>query len=126
MIKKYLFVILLLLPSIALADWTLVLKNQSGSSFYLDYSSIQSIGNNKKFWIMLDLEKPFKDVILSFKRQMEFDCASQTVRGLYIIGFSENLTKGRVLMDGSISSDFTPISPSSSESDFYGLVCSKN
>jgi hypothetical protein len=107
----------------AYADWIYISKNQSGNSFYIDKSTIKKSGNYSKFWILLDLHNPYKDSIFSFKRQMEFDCVQRTTRGLYVIGFTNNLGKGQVVMDGKINSEPSPISPNSLESDYYKIVC---
>jgi hypothetical protein len=108
---------------VAFADWKYIETNQSGASFFIDYSTIQDSGDYKKFWVMIDLKTPYLDSIRSVKRQMALDCKLKTVKGLYIIGFSGNLTKGQVLMDGAIDSDATPISPNSIEEDFFKLIC---
>ena len=120
---RYFFLIIIFLSNNAFADWEFISKNYSGNSFYLDKKTIEKNGTKKQFWIMLDLERPYKQVIWSFKRQLEFDCASKTTKGLYIIGFNQNLTKGQILMDGRINSEYTPIYPSSMESDLFRLVC---
>ena len=111
-----------LYTNVAFADWKYIETNQSGASFFIDYSTIQDSGDQKKFWVMVDLKTPYHS-IWSVKRQMSLDCKLKTVKGIYIITFSENLTKGQVINDGAIDSDATPISPNSIEEDFFKLIC---
>lgn len=55
---KHLLALVMLIASPVWANWTLVTDNDSGTKFYIDYSTIRKDGNLRKVWEVTDFKNP--------------------------------------------------------------------
>ena len=97
--KLPLLLLLLIVSQSAIADWTLITTNESGSySAYIDFSSIQKSRNLVRLNTLFDFREPQSWVTdFSFKSSIstfEFDCNSGQQRTASIDMFNGSMGQG--------------------------------
>lgn len=123
--KKIIFTLLLFSFSLAHAEWVQVGKNKDGL-IYLDYSSINKNGINKKAWtlVIFNEPKPLPNApaILSTKAYDEFDCKNLETRQLTFIAYSDKESNNQILINND-KDKFQPVVPDSSWAKVLKAVC---
>ena len=94
---------------------------------YFDTSSVQTSGNIRKVWTMLDYRQPQYNranmKFMSTRVQMEIDCAKQIARPRTISYHTKGMLQGPVISSEGIFSDWQPIAPSTPVAAFFSQVC---
>ena len=74
----------LTLPSASNAEWTEIVRNESGSVFYLNTKTIKENRITKYFYILVDYANPNSYGDLSAKAYIELNCSNMMVRHLVV------------------------------------------
>lgn len=126
--KKLLLTLMLaLVSSSAMAEWTLVERSASQTA-YVDFATIRKVDDVAKMWCLLDFKKKQGNKgkeFLSLKVQSEYDCKEEQSRSLAIIGFSKNMGYGKPDSSGSYPTDWQPVAPESNDLTFWQIACGK-
>ena len=134
--KKIQILIMLMVSTNVLAEWTLVVVSLNGElSSYVDFKTIRKHGNKVKMWDLDDWKsiKTFKfDTTqfsyLSTALHQEFDCTEETVQILDSIHYSGNMGSGNVVDSSMNASKFNEpgaIAPGTIEKKLLDVACSK-
>ena len=131
MIKLLVGLMLTLVSSGAMAEWTYLTKSNSEGviTVYVKPSSVRKNGDMVKMWSMYDFkkakvfgkEKPY----LSFKQQQEFDCKEERFRFFSIIYMGGHMGEGKVLSSDSTVDDWQPIAPDTVIETLWETACGK-
>ena len=68
---------LLLMTNPAYAEWTKVGENLNGTAYFVDMTTLESIGQFRKIWELETYRNPNKLGISSLKIRKEYDCKKQ-------------------------------------------------
>jgi len=112
------------------AKWT-VLSENDGYTHYVDPTTIRKAGNKVTMWDLVDYKKIM--VIeergikyLSAKRQYEYDCKEELMRGLAISFFSKSMGAGQdVLPSFTSPTEWMAIEPGSIGEVNWKIACGK-
>lgn len=119
--------ILVLMSSTALADWTNI-GETSSFIVYVNYSSIHKFGTNFKMWHIKDykdVQKKSYGTFLSAKELYEYDCEGEQVRILSSSLFSGNMGNGEVIYDSGKVETWFPVPPESNFEGLWKVACGK-
>ena len=118
---------LVLMSSNALADWTNVGEN-GGSIIYANYSSIRTNGENKKMWVLQDF-KTIQSIstykYLSTKSINEYDCQGVQLRLLAYTWFEGNMGTGKVVYSHDETLNWQQVQPESIGEVIWKVACGK-
>jgi hypothetical protein len=126
--KILIAVLLAVLSTSVLAEWTRVSGNDTHTS-YADLSTIRKSGNAVWMWDLLD-HKVVMTVgntrYLSVTSQHEYDCKEETSRMLTFNEYSKNMGQGEVVyMSGNTHAELVPMSPDSLLKTLFKVACGK-
>jgi hypothetical protein len=130
--KKLLLAILLtIISTSAMAEWTLI--NFSDSSYvYADAKSKRKVGNKVKMWTLFDFKVPKSfsnnESYLSFVSFVEYDCVNVTKKYLASNFYSENMQKGQLIRGATYPDNETtndPIVPNTLDESAWEKACGK-
>ncbi|CAN1520726.1 hypothetical protein MCEKH45_01095 [Methylophilaceae bacterium] len=126
--KKLILAILLMLVSTsAMAEWTLI--NSDGElNTYVDLYTIRKNGNKVKMWTLLDYKTARSlstQSYSSMKMQYEYDCKNETGRILFISAYSGNMGSETAILPHSSVSSADPIIPDSIDQIRWRIACGK-
>ena len=124
-----LIIFLLLSSGPAYAEWVLVTGDESGTTVYIDPSTIRRKDALVNLWTLYDsktVETVTEGSFLSIKRQKEYDCVEERSRTLAEMLFSGNMGKGKVvLINTDERSKWQPVQPGSIAQMLWKLACGK-
>jgi hypothetical protein len=124
-----LITVLLLSSGPAYAEWVLVTGDESGTTVYIDPSTIRRKDALVGLWTLYDsktVETIPEGSFLSIKRQKEYDCAEERSRTLAETLFSGNMGKGKVvLINTAERSKWQPVQPGSIAQILWKHACGK-
>ena len=128
--KKLTLLLLLMVSTNVLAEWTKVGEN-SEKTFYINYETIRNIENNNvKLWGLNDfktertIETEGKH-FLSSKYHMRFNCNNETYSLLDIVFYSKNMGQGDLVHR--VFNNFYEMSvePDSNDETLFKIACGK-
>ena len=94
---------------------------------YFDPSTVQSTGNTRKVWTMLDHRQPQYNranmKFMSTRVLMEIDCVKNIARPRSISYHTKGLLQGPTISSEGIFSDWQPIAHNTPVSATYSQVC---
>lgn len=92
------FLVLLLVSSPSMADWTYIVKNDGDTTFYLDFDRIKKVNGNIQAWQLADFEKLIDSSqnFLSAVSLDEFDCKAGRTRHLQSSFYSGRMKGGNL------------------------------
>jgi len=128
-----LIIFLLLSSGPAYAEWVLVTGDESGTTVYIDPSTIRRKDALVNLWTLYDsktVETVTEGSFLSIKRQKEYDCVEERSRTLAETLFSGNMGKGKVVgkmvpINTDERSKWLPVQPGSIGQIIWNQVCGK-
>jgi len=128
-----LIIFLLLSSGSAYAEWVWVTDDESGTTVYIDPSTIRRKDAQVDLWTLYDsktIETAPGGPYLSIKRQKAFDCAEERSRTLAETLFSGNMGKGKVVgkmvpINTDERSKWQPVQPGSIGQIIWNQVCGK-
>ena len=128
---KKLLLILALLFSAAMysspvrAEWTRVIENMNGDTFYVDFERIRKHDGYVYYWDLLNNLKPTETGVLSSKAYIQADCKLFSYKNLSLSVYKEPMGNGT-------SDTFNPPDigwqyaiPNTSRETILKLVCSQ-
>ena len=125
--KLILAILLTVISTSAMAEWTLV-GSGNGYDAYVNLSTIRRIGNKVKVWTLTDYKKIQKEIdeqaYLSSSIQQGLDCEAETHSFLYIMRYSDNMGGGKVISSEGMSGMDYPIPPDSIGEALWKIACS--
>lgn len=127
--KKIVIMLLLLMSTNVLAEWTEVSSNSSvGATAYADFQSIRKNGNIAKMWTLMDFktDQPYSPGIrnLSQVSRYEFICSEEVIRMSDYSQYSKNMGNGEnVNSKSGIQHGFWSVAPGTIEEVFFKLAC---
>jgi len=127
--KRLVLITLLLLSSgPAYGEWVLVTGDESGTTVYVDPSTIRQKEDIVNLWTLYDsktVETVPAGSFLSIKRQKEYDCAGERSRTLAETLFSGNMGKGKVVLIDTEERKWQPVEPGSIAQLVWKFACGK-
>ena len=111
----------------AMAEWVQVYWGET-SDAYADLSTIRKKGKTVKMWDMVDLKHPQMidgELFQSMKSQTEYDCGNVRSRLLTVLGYSQPMGTGVVVLTEPNPSDWEPVIPGTHGVIMWNVVCSK-
>ena len=94
---------------------------------YFDTGSVQTSGQIRKVWTMLDYRKPQYNranmKFMSTRAMMEIDCARHMARPRSSSYHTQGMLGGQVISSEGIFSDWQPIAPSTPLGAIFSQVC---
>jgi hypothetical protein len=120
--------ILLVISSLAKAEWIKLFTAANGTTYYYEDSSIRKKSNKIRIWQMGDHNKiqvVNGKKFLSNKTLNEYDCENEEDRLLHAIMFEKHLGQGEVIHSESyLNKDFVKsIAPTSVERSYFNIAC---
>ena len=127
--KKLLVLLLLMVSTSVLAEWTTVGGGTDLIS-YIDFGTIKRKDNKVKMWSLIDLKTVHEfsggERYLSGMMRSEYDCEEETMRMLDVYYYSENMREGEVVVSNTnITNEATSVRPDSIEETFFKIACDK-
>lgn len=127
--KKLLFLIILLSPALAQAEWTWVSTLSGGEvTVYVDSATIKRNGNVVEFSTLFDYATvrtlsgaPFRSATM----QDEIDCVGKQSRTLAVTSHSEAMAGGHVVSTSTGYAAWAPIAPKTIPAAILKFVCKK-
>ncbi len=130
--KSLIAILLTLVSTSAMADWTLAGEAaNSNFSLYVDRASIHRKGDRVKMWHLYDYKSAEAGVVdgkfyLSSKGQNEYDCSEDTLRILAYSNHTESMGLGDILSsDYSVKRDWQAIAPNTIYMMLLKVACGK-
>ncbi len=127
--KLLLTLILTLISTSAMAEWTMVDESSvKDMVVYVDYATIRTKGNLVKMWALYDyktMQESAGDKYLSEKSQYEYDCLEEQIRTPFNEWFSENMGKGEVVYTHNNILEWAPVPPGSIGETLWKVACGK-
>jgi len=98
--KLLLALILTIISSNILADWTLV-RTGKESDEYVDTATIHISGNQAKMWSLTNISKNIKNIkpgekAFAVKTVREYDCKKHKSRALFVAWYNDYMGTGRI------------------------------
>ena len=123
---KKLILVLLLLSTHALADWTRVDRNDDLDA-YVDPATIHKQANIVNMWALLDYKTAhqWSDYLLywSMKTQREFDCDAGQVHTLNSLFHFEHMGNGQSVYTAPGGTSWRPVPPDSIDEVLWKFAC---
>lgn len=97
--KFVVMMVLVMISSSAMAEWTETYRDDKGTD-YVNLSSVRKSGNKVKMWILIDYaaRQPIRnDMYLSSVFLEEFDCSEFANRTVSRVDYSKNMGDGDVV-----------------------------
>lgn len=120
--KKFLMG-LMLVSSVARADWVLYGDNGK-AEFYYDDKTINTSGGTVSVWEMLSYSFPLNGV-LSNRSHKEYKCEAREFRNLAGEFFSEPYLKGVRVSSNDSEDEWRPVVDGTRNSELLDIVCGK-
>ena len=120
---KKLLIGLMLVSSVAQAEWVLYGDNGK-AEFYYDDKSIHTSGGTVSVWEMLSYSFPLNGV-LSNRAHKEYKCEAREFRNLSGEFFSEPYLKGNKVSSNENEDDWRPVVDGTRNSELLDIVCGK-
>ena len=99
--KKLTLLLLLMISTNVMAEWTKVTKSKSKSTVYVDYETIKRKERKVKMWVLFDYKTVQGDVenerYLSDLSHSEYDCEEDTIQLLDLHNYSGNMRGGEIV-----------------------------
>ena len=92
--KWFLLLILSLLPVHTWADWEFIGKSDNGSSFYIDYDSIEKKEGHIYFWYLMDEPEANLAGYKSIKSYEKIDCKDSRRKVLEAVFYQQPMGQG--------------------------------
>ncbi len=129
MMKKIVVLLLLVVSTNVMAEWTAV-GSVDNLTVYVDFGTIKRKGNKVKMWHLFDFKtvKILPDSntkYLSLVSRNEYDCEEETSVALDMYWYSENMRGGEVVYSSTTKDDAISILPGSINETFYKAACRK-
>lgn len=122
--KTILALLLTALSTGAMADWVRF-SEDAEAVLYVDSASSAKNGDLVKMRNLFDFKKVKQQAgasFLSIEMHEEYDCAKKQVRGVGATAFSENMSKGAVVVSDTYF-DWMLVAPGSASEDLWKLAC---
>jgi len=131
--KKIVVLLLLMVSTNVMAEWTNIGDSDSGeATVYVDIGAIKKKGHKVKMLKLLDykaVQKLGNDTYLSQITHSEYDCEEETSRMLDVFMYSENMRQGKIVNSlSNIKNDGISISsiiPGTIQEALFKIACSK-
>ena len=127
--KLLLVLILTIISSNVLADWTLVQTGKE-SDEYVDSATIHISGNLAKMWSLTNISKNIKNIrpgenAFAVKTVREYDCKEHKTRALFIASYNDYMGTGGIERSSeSPDAKWKEVTPGIKES-FWKIACGK-
>jgi hypothetical protein len=127
--KLLLILILTIISSNALADWTLVQTGKE-SDEYVDTATIRLSGNLAKMWSLTNISKNIKNIkpgekAFAVKTVQEYDCQEHKIRSLFVAWYNDYMGTGGIERSSeSPDAKWKEVTPGIKES-FWKIACGK-
>ena len=126
--KTFTLLLLLLVSTNALAEWTLLesASSEDGFDVYVDTQSIRKDGDKVKMWSMYDYKKVKVDVksYLASVSHVEYDCKGETLKLLDLFWYTGNMGQGEpVFSNTNIKKDPISIMPETIHESLFTMAC---
>ena len=128
--RRLTLLLLLLISTSVLAEWTRVVDNSDGDmTIYIDYRTIKKKNNKVRMWWLFDyktIRKVKNYRYLSQISRMEYDCEEEILRGMDMYWYSKNMRKGEIIYSyENIKHEPKSIIPESINETLFKIACGK-
>ena len=94
---------------------------------YADRSTIRQTGQLVRMWSLLDFSTPRiienRPAYSSAKAQIEYDCAEERTRLLYLVNYPERMGWGAAVNRTNVGGEWSPVMPDSFERSLWNIAC---
>ena len=95
---KFLFVLTIVLPLTALADWRFrEYDKNTGITYRLDYESIKETGDYVFFRTLIDLNRPFANGTVSIEQHHKANCDNHQITWEKKFFYADSLGMGKII-----------------------------
>ena len=127
--KLLLFLLLVVINTSAIAEWTAVNwdHEDGGLTLYVDYTTIRKEGDRVRMLSLADFEVIEKNEtdLFSSRAQNEYDCKEKKIRQLFYSLYSGSMGKGKMEHSNSEHLKWMPVRPGSMEDAMWTIACGK-
>ena len=124
--KLLIAILLTLVSTSAIADWTLFNELAGDVNMYVDTTTIKNVGDQAKVWVLKDYKEPTKGGYKSTLEHMEFNCKDETFSLMQAILYDGQMQKGKVITTYKYTIKefpFEQIVPNSYMKSLFSIVC---
>ena len=127
--KIVLMILLTLVNSNAVAEWTQVgSKNQETDlTLYVDYETIQKKDDNARMWSLVDFEtmQEEKTEPISAKTHHEYECKNEKIKQLFYSLYNESMGGGTMTYSNSDAHEWASVLHKSQDEVLLKIACGK-
>jgi hypothetical protein len=115
------------------ADWQRTAESGSGDTYFMDFSSVASVGKHKKAWVQMNSAAPKetsgypKKKYQSARLLYMFDCQSKMLGTIQSVRYEEKLADGQVVENQSVKfhpqRDLTDVVPDTVGEALLNTAC---
>lgn len=124
--KRLVLLLLTVLSTAVIADWTELAKSDSGT-FYVDRATIRRTGALVRIWTLHDQSNPITQSngksMISTRSHDEFDCKKDARRTLSMTNHSGHMAAGDVVFTYDRPQRWTSVAPGSMGQGIWDSVC---
>ena len=123
--KLLLGLLLTVISTSAMAEWSYFGNTHKNDQYYLDFSTLKSSGNIRKIWYKVIHETPTKYGDVAEKTLSDFDCKNDNFRIVHLVSYTDNDMNNISSSIGNTDKTWLPIVPESITEEIMKLLCRK-
>ena len=104
------------------AMWVTVTRNEV-ATVYVDSTAIVKMGNNKRVWVVYDLQSPDATGQQSVKSYIDYDCAEGKYKTLSASSHPNKMGNGPAIKALPVPEGWRPISQDSMSRQLFSFAC---
>jgi hypothetical protein len=104
------------------AMWVTVTRNEV-ATVYVDSTAIVKMGNNKRVWVVYDLQSPDATGQQSVKSYIDYDCAEGKYKTLSASSHPNKMGNGPAIKALPVPEGWRPISQDSMSRQLFAFAC---
>ena len=105
--------------------WYMIVTNNSGNTFYVDFDSIKKADGFVYFWMLKDLVKPTSRGIFSNTQYMESDCKLFRYKILSFSYYTEQMGLGTPTHTSNRDTEWRYATPEAADQLILNAVCNR-
>ena len=114
--------LLSLVSTHAVADWTFFSENTSGDIFFIDYATLKK-GARPRAWTLCDYVESGTEGTLSNKVLYEVSCSEGKLRMLASRFYQQNMGKGSPSEMNNETREWLYVTPGTVHESLFGILC---
>lgn len=120
--KRLFLFLIFAVPTASHAMWVTVTRNET-ATVYIDSMSIQKMGDNRRVWVVYDLQKPDPTGQQSVKSSIEYDCTEGKYKTHSASSHPNKMGNGPAIKALPVPEGWRPVSRDSMSRQLYSFAC---